>query len=192
MIKGYDAQKKRGWNGERNMHSPGASPSKGRAMTRFLLGAALLLTPFAFAGDPPQPATVVDIAVSSPDHTTLVTALKAADYVRSLQNAGPFTVFAPTNAAFDKLPKGTVEGLLKPESKESLQNILKFHVAVSVYETRTMKEGMKLSVANGGNVIFHVKDGKTYVNDALILGSARAGNGIVHIVDGVLLPPAAK
>ena len=148
-------------------------------MTRFLLGAALLLTPFAFAGDPPQPATVVDIAVSSPDHTTL-------------QNAGPFTVFAPTNAAFDKLPKGTVEGLLKPESKESLQNILKFHVAVSVYETRTMKEGMKLSVANGGNVIFHVKDGKTYVNDALILGSARAGNGIVHIVDGVLLPPAAK
>lgn len=159
-------------------------------MNRFLLTAALILAPFALAGDPPQPATVVEIAVGSPDHTTLVTALKAADYVRSLQNAGPFTVFAPTNAAFAKLPKGTVEGLVKPESKEALQNILKYHVAVSVYETRFMKEGMKLGVANGGNVVFHVKDGKTYVNDALIVGSARAGNGIVHIIDGVLLPPA--
>ncbi|MBL8916758.1 MAG: fasciclin domain-containing protein [Archangium sp.] len=136
-----------------------------------------------------QPATVVDIAVGSSDHTTLVTALKTADYVRSLQNAGPFTVFAPTNAAFDKLPKGTLEGLMKPESKDALQNILKYHVAVSVYEVRAMKEGMKLGVANGANVVFHVKDGKTYVNDAQILGSARAGNGIVHIVDGVLLPP---
>lgn len=161
-------------------------------MTRFILSAALLLAPLAFAGDPPQPATVVEIAVGSKDHTTLVTALKAADYVRSLQNAGPFTVFAPTNAAFDKLPKGTVDNLLKPESKEALQNILKYHVAVSVYETRFMKEGMKLGVANGGNVVFHVKDGKTYVNDALIVGSARAGNGIVHIIDGVLLPPEKK
>ncbi|MFT3712044.1 MAG: fasciclin domain-containing protein [Archangium sp.] len=148
-----------------------------------------LLSSFTLAADAP-PATVVDIAVSSPDHTTLVTALKAAEYVRSLQNAGPFTVFAPTNAAFDKLPKGTLDGLMKPESKEALQNILKFHVAVSVYEVRSMKEGMKLGVANGGNVVFHVKDGKTYVNDAQILGSARAGNGIVHIVDAVLLPPA--
>ena len=160
-------------------------------MCRLLLSAALLLAPFALAGDPPQPVTVVDIAVGSPDHTTLVAALKAADYVRSLQNAGPFTVFAPTNAAFDKLPKGTLEGLVKPESKEALQNILKYHVAVSVYETRFMKEGMKLGMANGSSVMFHVKDGKFYVNDALIVGSARSGNGIVHIIDGVLLPPAA-
>ena len=161
-------------------------------MTRLLLFAALLSAPLARAGDPPQPTTVVDIAVGSPDHTTLVTALKAADYVRSLQNAGPFTVFAPTNAAFGKLPKGTVENLVKPESKEALQNILKYHVAVSVYETRFMKDGMKLGVANGGNVVFHVKDGKTYVNDALIVGTVRAGNGIVHVIDGVLLPPEKK
>jgi uncharacterized surface protein with fasciclin (FAS1) repeats len=158
-------------------------------MTRLLLASALLLASFAHAEDP-QPATVVDIATGSKDHSTLVSALQAADYVRSLQNAGPFTVFAPTNAAFAKLPKGTLEGLVKPESKEALQNILKYHVAVSVYETRFMKEGMKLGVANGGNVVFHVKDGKVYVNDALIVGSARAGNGIVHIIDGVLLPPA--
>src|SRR3954454_16021561 len=109
-------------------------------MSRLLLSAALLLAPLSLAGDPPQPATVVDIAVGSSDHSTLVSALKAADYVRSLQNAGPFTVFAPTNAAFAKLPKGTLEDLVKPENKEALQNILKYHVAVSVYETRAMKE----------------------------------------------------
>ena len=159
-------------------------------MNRVLLSAALLLAPLTLAEDAKQPDTVVDIAVKSADHSTLVTALKAADYVRSLQNAGPFTVFAPTNAAFAKLPKGTLEGLVKPESKEALQNILKYHVAVSVYETRFMKEGMKLGVANGANVIFHVKDGKTYVNDAQIVASVRAGNGIVHVIDGVLLPPA--
>ena len=159
-------------------------------MLRTLLASVCFLASLSQAAEPAQPATVVDIAVASADHTTLVSALKAADYVRSLQNAGPFTVFAPTNAAFAKLPKGTLEGLVKPESKEALQNILKYHVAVSVYEVRFMKEGMKLGVANGGSVVFHVKDGKTYVNDALIVGSARAGNGIVHIIDGVLLPPA--
>lgn len=159
---------------------------------RSLLLALVTVSAFAFAGDPPQPTTVVDVAVGSKDHTTLVTALKTADYVRSLTNAGPFTVFAPTNDAFAKLPKGTVEGLLKPESKEALQNILKYHVAVSVYDTRMMKEGMKLGVANGQNVVFHVKDGQTYVNDAKIVGSVRAGNGIVHVVDGVLLPPEKK
>lgn len=159
-------------------------------MKRFLLSAALVLSPLALAGDPPQPATVVEIAVGSADHTTLVAALKAADYVRSLQNAGPFTVFAPTNAAFAKLPKGTLENLTKPENKEQLQNILKYHVAVSVYETRAMKEGFKLGVANGQNVVFHQKDGKAFVNDAQIVASVRAGNGIVHVVDAVLLPPA--
>lgn len=158
-------------------------------MRRSFLVAAFLLSSIGLAADPAQPTTVVDVAVGSSDHSTLVTALKAADYVRSLQNAGPFTVFAPTNAAFSKLPKGTLDNLVKPESKEALQNILKYHVAVSVYDTRMMKEGMKLGVANGGNVVFHVKDGKTYVNDAQIVASVRAGNGIVHVVDGVLLPP---
>lgn len=134
--------------------------------------------------------TIVDVAVGSKDHTTLVTALKAADYVRSLQNAGPFTVFAPTNDAFAKLPAGTVEGLLAPDKVEALQNILKYHVGVSVYELRGMREGMKLGQANGQSVVLHVRDGKVYVNDALVVASVRAGNGIVHVVDGVLLPPA--
>ncbi len=160
-------------------------------MLRPSLLASLVVAAVSFAQDK-MPDTVVDIAVGSKDHTTLVTALKAAEYVQALLNAGPFTVFAPTNDAFAKLPKGTVEGLLKPEKKEALQNILKYHVAVSVYETRTWKEGWKLGMANGKNVILHIKDGKFYANDALIVGSVRAGNGIVHVVDGVLLPPEKK
>ena len=82
-------------------------------MTRTLLASTLLLASFVTAAEPAQPATVVDIAAASTDHSTLVSALKAADYVRSLQNAGPFTVFAPTNAAFAKLPKGTLENLMR-------------------------------------------------------------------------------
>ena len=76
---------------------------------------------------------VVQVAIGSPDHTTLVAAVKAAELVDVLSNAGPFTVFAPTNAAFDKLPPGTVEGLVKPEQKETLQDILQYHVSVGVY-----------------------------------------------------------
>ena len=79
------------------------------------------------------------IAVSSPDHSTLVEAVKAAELVDALSNAGPFTVFAPVNAAFDKLPAGTVEGLLKPDQKTNLQDILEFHVAVGVYKTENFK-----------------------------------------------------
>ncbi|MFN7951371.1 MAG: fasciclin domain-containing protein [bacterium] len=136
------------------------------------------------------PKTVVDIAVASADHSTLVAALKAADYVVSLQNPGPFTVFAPTNAAFAALPPGTLDELLKPEKKGDLQNVLKYHVTVSTYEKGWLKDGQTLGMANGAKVTFHVKDGKTMINDATILGSARAGNGIVHVIDKVLLPPA--
>jgi uncharacterized surface protein with fasciclin (FAS1) repeats len=137
-----------------------------------------------------QPKTVVDVAVSSPDHTTLVAALKAADYVVSLKNPGPFTVFAPTNAAFAALPPGTLDGLLKPDKKGDLQNVLKYHVTVSTYEKGWLKDGQTMGMANGAKVTIHVKDGKVTINDATILGSVRAGNGIVHVIDKVLLPPA--
>lgn len=138
--------------------------------------------------DPNAPKDVVDIAVGSPDHTTLVAALKAADYVDSLTNPGPFTVFAPTNAAFEKLPKGTVESLVTLEKKSDLQNILKHHVAVSVYQAKDFKDGQVLGMANGGKVTFHVKDGKVKVDDATIVASIPAANGIVHVVDGVIVP----
>jgi uncharacterized surface protein with fasciclin (FAS1) repeats len=136
------------------------------------------------------PKNVVNIAVGSKDHTTLVAALKAADYVDSLTNPGPFTVFAPTNAAFDKLPKGTVEGLVKPEKKADLAEILKYHVAVSIYQQKDLKDGMVLAMANGAKVTFKAKDGKVTVNGANIVASIPASNGIIHVIDGVLLPPA--
>jgi uncharacterized surface protein with fasciclin (FAS1) repeats len=133
--------------------------------------------------------TIVDVALGSKDHTTLVTALQAADYVDSLDNAGPFTVFAPTNAAFAKLPPGTVEGLVKPEKHDDLRGILKYHVTVSMYGVAALKDGMVLSMADGGKATVHVKDGKVTINDATIVGTVQASNGIVHVVDTVLLPP---
>src|SRR6187402_3943032 len=103
---------------------------------------------------------VVHIAVGSPDHSTLVEAVKAAELVDALSNAGPFTVFAPTNAAFDKLPAGTVEGLLKPDQKDALSNILEYHVYVGVIKTENMRDGQVLNEVNGKNVTLTVKDGK--------------------------------
>lgn len=135
---------------------------------------------------------VVHVAIGSPDHTTLVTALKTAEYVDVLSNAGPFTVFAPTNAAFDKLPAGTVEGLLKPESKDALRNILEYHVAVGVYKLENLKDGQKINQVNLDDVVIGFKDGKYTVNGANILGTAPASNGVIYVVDAVLLPPAKK
>lgn len=131
---------------------------------------------------------VVDIAVNSPDHTTLVAALKAAGYVDELSNAGPFTVFAPTNAAFDKLPAGTLDDLLKPENKDKLRNILEYHVFVGVVSENMIRDGMKLNQVNLENVILNKKDGKLTVNGANVAGSARGSNGMVYIIDVVLLP----
>lgn len=132
---------------------------------------------------------IVHVAVNSKDHTTLVAALKAAEYVDALANAGPFTVFAPTNAAFDKLPAGTVENLIKPENKDALRNILEYHVFVGVVNENMIRDGMKLNQVNLDNVTLNVKDGKITVNGANVLGSAKASNGIVYVIDGVLLPP---
>jgi uncharacterized surface protein with fasciclin (FAS1) repeats len=136
---------------------------------------------------------IVKVAVGSQAHTTLVTAVKAADLVDVLSNTGPFTVFAPTNDAFNKLPAGTVTNLLKPTSKETLRDILQYHVAVAVYRPEMLKDGMVLNMANGDNVKIAVKDGKITLNgSATVVGTVPAANGIVHVVDGVLLPPGAK
>ena len=136
---------------------------------------------------------VVKTAVSSKDHTTLVSALKQADLVTSLSNAGPFTVFAPTNAAFDALPKGTIENLMKPEKKEDLQNILQYHVALSAMKTESFRDGQTLGMVNGDNVTVSIKDGKVTLNNSVhIVASIPASNGIIHVIYGVLLPPAKK
>lgn len=135
---------------------------------------------------------VVHVALGSTDHTTLVAALKAASLVDVLSNAGPFTVFAPTNAAFDKLPAGTVDGLLKPESKDALSNILEYHVSVGVYKLENLQDGQKINQVNLDNVVIGIKDGKYTINGANIVGTVSASNGIVYVIDAVLLPPEKK
>jgi uncharacterized surface protein with fasciclin (FAS1) repeats len=135
---------------------------------------------------------VVKIAAGSKYHTTLVAAVKAADLVNALSNAGPFTVYAPVNAAFDQLPKGTVEDLLKPENKDKLATILQYHVSVGVFKTENMQDGQVIGQVDGGNITLHIKDGKTMVNDANIVASIPASNGIIHVIDKVLLPPSNK
>ena len=183
---------------------------KANLLTRYFFLVALSITAFACTNTAPSAPTnnttaaadggqstvqddvsqkdVVKVAAGSADHSTLVTAVKAADLVNVLSNAGPFTVFAPTNAAFDKLPAGTVEGLLQPDKKETLADILQYHVAVAVYKPDMLNDGQVISMANGGNVTVGVKEGKITVNGANIVATVPASNGIVHVIDGVLLP----
>ncbi len=131
---------------------------------------------------------IVQIAVGSKDHTTLVAAVKAASLVDALSNAGPFTVFAPTDEAFSKVPKETLDNLMKPENKAALSNILEYHTFVGVVKTEQMRDGQKLNQVNLKNVVLGVKDGKFTVNGANIIASVPASNGIVHVIDAVLLP----
>lgn len=134
---------------------------------------------------------VVKVAMGSPDHTTLVAAVKQAELVTALSNAGPFTVFAPTNAAFDKLPAGTVDGLMKDDKKADLQDILQYHVTTSSLKTDYLTDGMNIGMVNGGNITVSIKDGKIMLNGtATIIASVPASNGMVHIIDAVLVPPA--
>ena len=131
---------------------------------------------------------VVKVAVGSKDHTTLVKAVQAADLVNALSNNGPFTVFAPTNAAFDALPAGTVEDLLKPEKKDALTDILQYHVFVGVLNLENLQDGQTVGMVNGSNATIHVKDGEYMINDANIIASVPASNGIVHVIDKVIMP----
>lgn len=131
---------------------------------------------------------IVQVASGSKDHTTLVTAVKAAELVDALSNAGPFTVFAPTNAAFDKLPAGTVEGLLKPEKKEDLANILGYHTYVGSLKTEYMQDGQEFDMVFGGKVKITKKGDKTFVNGSEIVASIPTSNGIIHVIGDVLLP----
>tara|TARA_R110002051_G_scaffold87336_2_gene153578 strand:+ start:1868 stop:2452 length:585 start_codon:yes stop_codon:yes gene_type:complete len=144
----------------------------------------------AFIEDDGSTLNTLQIAIASPDHTTLVAAVQAASLENVLVNAGPLMVFAPTNAAFDALPAGTVEGLLKPENKEALANILKHHVTAGNYDKEFLKKFKKLGQANDQNTIVEVKGDDVYVGGAKILASIPAGNGIVHVVDKVILPPS--
>jgi uncharacterized surface protein with fasciclin (FAS1) repeats len=142
----------------------------------------------AFIKDDNSQPTVLDIAIGSPDHTTLVAAVQAAQLENVLVNAGPLMVFAPINAAFDALPEGTVETLLKPENKDQLALILKHHVTAGNYSKDFLKKFKKLGQASDLSVKVEVVGDDVFVGGAKILASIEAGNGIVHVVDKVILP----
>jgi len=146
----------------------------------------------AFITDDESTPTVLSIAIGSKDHTTLVAAVQAAQLENVLVNAGPLMVFAPTNEAFAALPEGTVENLLKPENKDALANILKYHVTPGNYSKDFLKKFNKLGQANNQYVKVEVVDGEPLIGGAKILGSVKAGNGIVHVIDKVLLPPTEE
>jgi uncharacterized surface protein with fasciclin (FAS1) repeats len=132
---------------------------------------------------------IVKVAASSKDHSTLVAAVKQAELVDVLSNAGPFTVFAPTNAAFDKLPKETLNALMKDDKKSELQDILQYHVSVGVFKPEMLQDGQVINQANSKNITISKKDGKLLLNGtATIIASIPAANGIIHVIDGVLLP----
>ena len=144
---------------------------------------------------------IVENAVNSKDHTTLVAAVKAAGLVETLQGAGPFTVFAPTNAAFDMLPKGTVESLVMPENKDKLSGILTYHVVAGKLDSKELDKGMKkgngtaeLTTVAGGKLWVMMKDGKWWVKDekggmaTITIPNVYQSNGVIHVVDHVLMP----
>lgn len=137
--------------------------------------------------DQSQP-NVLQIAIKSADHSTLVAAVQAAQLENALVNAGPLMVFAPTNAAFEALPAGTVEDLLKPENKEKLAYILKHHVTPGNYSKDFLKKFKKLGQASGEDVSVVVNGDDVLIGGAKIIASVPAGNGIVHVVDKVILP----
>ena len=131
---------------------------------------------------------VVKVAVGSPDHTTLVAALKAADLVDVMSSSGPYTVFAPTNAAFDALPPGTVDDLLKPANKSRLSKVLQHHVTTSALELDFFTDGQELGMVDGTRETITRRNGDTFIGSAKVLGSVRAANGWVHVIDAVLVP----
>jgi len=142
----------------------------------------------------PQKVTIVSVASDTESLSTLVTAVKAAGLVETLQGEGPFTVFAPTNAAFDALPAGTLDSLLKPENKDQLASILKYHVISGKVVAGDLKDGQTVTTVQGENLTVKLVDGMAYLVDAkgnqvkIEKTDIDAGNGVVHIVSGVLLP----
>jgi len=153
-------------------------------------------------GAPMYPSkNIVQNAVNSKDHTTLVAAVKAAGLVDTLQSPGPFTVFAPTNDAFAKLPAGTVDTLLKPENKKTLTNVLTYHVVAGRLTAKDLMEKIRagngkamLKTVEGADLTFAEKDGKLWIWDAkgdsaqVTIRNVMQSNGVIHVIDTVLLP----
>jgi len=144
---------------------------------------------------------IVENAINSKDHTTLVAAVKAAGLVETLQGKGPFTVFAPTNAAFDKLPSGTVDNLVKPENKATLTKILTYHVVAGKLDSKALMNGIKkgkgtatFTTVEGGKLWVMQNEGKLWLKDEkghvaqITIKDVYQSNGVIHVIDTVIMP----
>lgn len=132
---------------------------------------------------------IVENAVGSSDHTTLVSAVQAAGLVETLSGTGPFTVFAPTNAAFAKVPKATLDNLLKPEMKADLTKVLTYHVVPGAVMAADLKDGQELTTVQGQKLKVTIKDGKVMIGGSTVtIADVISSNGVTHVIDGVLLP----
>ena len=154
-----------------------------------VLAAAALFSLSAVAGHHEKGKTVVDVAASNPDFSTLVTAVKAAGLAETLSGAGPFTVFAPTNEAFAKLPAGTVENLLKPENKDQLIAVLTYHVVPGkVMSGDIAGKSLEVATVQGGNLSVNATDGVKVDNANVVMADIETSNGVIHVIDAVVLP----
>lgn len=182
-----------------------------KCIPSLMLALTIATTSLAFAqkektvtvgGAPMYPSkNIVENAVNSKDHTTLVAAVKAAGLVETLQSKGPFTVFAPTNSAFEKLPKGTVETLLKPENLKTLQTVLTYHVVSGKMNAADIDKAIKagngkatLQTVSGGTLTAWMKGKELYLTDEngnsskVTIADVNQSNGVIHVVDTVVLP----
>ncbi len=179
-----------------------------KTLSKITLGILFLTSTVAFANnnDPIKKSndadpTIVGVAASNENFSTLVAAVKAADLVATLNSEGPFTVFAPTNEAFSKLPAGTVETLLKAENKGMLTSILTYHVVAGKFEAADVLKAIKdnggkfsITTVNGEKLTAHIMDGKVMLQDAkgnsstIILTDVGASNGVIHAIDTVVMP----
>lgn len=152
---------------------------------------ALVFTVLVNYGAQAQSKDIVSLAVGNEDLSTLVAAVKAAGLVETLQGEGPFTVFAPTNEAFAALPKGTLESLLKPENKAKLASILTYHVVGAKVMSSDLSNGQKAKTVEGESFKVTIGDGGVMINDAKVVAAdVAASNGVVHVIDKVILPPS--
>ena len=157
-------------------------------MKKLLLGALMLGLTFNVQAADSKKADIVETAVKAGSFKTLVAAVKAADLVKTLKSEGPFTVFAPTDEAFAKLPKGTLDSLLKPENKKKLQDILTYHVVAAKVPAAKVASG-KVKMVNGKNIKVKVASGKVTVNKANVIKTdIMTSNGIIHVIDKVIIP----
>lgn len=158
---------------------------------KYLLIAGIIVAMFAGQKTFAQKLDIVGLAAGNKDLSTLVAAVKAAGLVETLQSEGPFTVFAPTNEAFAALPAGTLESLLKPENKDKLVKILTYHVVSGDIYSKNLKNGQTAKTVEGEDIKVSVAKSGVKINSANVVGAdVKARNGVVHVIDAVILPPS--